>query len=43
MAAARLQRVLLADETLVVTEFTRPSVRLEDVFVGLVEDGHADE
>jgi ABC-2 type transport system ATP-binding protein len=43
VAAARLQRVLLADDTLVVTEFTRPSVRLEDVFVGLVEDGHADE
>ena len=43
VAAARLQRVLLADESLVVTEFTRPSVRLEDVFVGLVEDGPSDE
>ncbi len=43
VAAARLQRVLLADETLVVTEFTRPAVRLEDVFVDLVERGSDDE
>ena len=43
VAAARLQRVLLADETLVVTEFTRPAVRLEDVFVDLVETGADDE
>ena len=43
VAAARLQRVLLADETLVVTEFTRPSARLEDVFVDLVERGSDDE
>jgi ABC-2 type transport system ATP-binding protein len=43
VAAARLQRVLLVDETLVVTEFSRPSARLEDVFVDLVEKGSADE
>jgi ABC-2 type transport system ATP-binding protein len=43
VAAARLQRVLLADEDLVVTEFTRPSIRLEDVFVDLVEKGADDE
>jgi len=43
VGAARLQRLLLADETLVVTEFTRPSVRLEDVFVDLVEKGADDE
>jgi ABC-2 type transport system ATP-binding protein len=43
VAAARLQRVLLADETLVVTEFTRPGARLEDVFVDLVEKGPDDE
>ena len=43
VAATRLQRVLLADETLVVTEFSRPSVRLEDVFVSLVEDEGRDE
>jgi ABC-2 type transport system ATP-binding protein len=42
-AAARLQRLLLADETLVVTEFSRPSARLEDVFVDLVETGSDDE
>lgn len=42
-AAARLQRVLLADESLIVREFTRPSPKLEDVFVGLVEDGPSDE
>jgi hypothetical protein len=35
--------VLLADETLVVTEFTRPGARLEDVFVDLVEKGPDDE
>ncbi|MGB9374924.1 MAG: ABC transporter ATP-binding protein [Jiangellales bacterium] len=43
LAAARLQRVLLDDETLVVTEFTRPSARLEDVFVDLVEKSSGDE
>lgn len=43
VAAARLQRVLLADETLLVTEFSRPSARLEDVFVDLVETGTDDE
>ncbi len=42
VAAARLQRVLLADEALVVKEFTRPAVKLEDVFVGLIEDGSTD-
>jgi ABC-2 type transport system ATP-binding protein len=41
-AAARLQRVLLADEDLVIKEFTRHSVNLEDVFVDLVEGGSAD-
>ncbi|MGA7689197.1 MAG: ABC transporter ATP-binding protein [Jiangellales bacterium] len=43
VAAARLQRVLLCDENLVVREFTRPATSLEDVFVGLVEDGPADD
>ena len=41
-AEARLQRVLLEDETLVVKEFSRPSASLEDVFVDLVEDGPTD-
>jgi ABC-2 type transport system ATP-binding protein len=43
VAQARLQRVLLTDESLTVTEFSRPTVRLEDVFVDLVEDGPGDE
>ena len=43
VAAARLQRVLLADEDLVIKEFRRPSVTLEDVFVDLVDGGPADE
>ena len=42
VAEARLQRVLLADETLVVKEFSRPSASLEDIFVDLVEDGPTD-
>ncbi len=41
-AAARLQRVLLADEDLVIKEFSRPVATLEDVFVDLVEGGQAD-
>ena len=41
-AEARLQRVLLEDETLVVKEFSRPSASLEDIFVDLVEDGPTD-
>jgi hypothetical protein len=41
-AEARLQRVLLADETLVVKEFSRPSASLEDIFFDLVEDGPTD-
>jgi ABC-2 type transport system ATP-binding protein len=43
IAAARLQRILLADDALIITEFNRPSANLEDVFVGLVEEGPADE
>jgi len=43
VAAAKLQRVLLSDEHLVVREFTRPAASLEDVFVGLVEDGSVDD
>ena len=42
VAEARLQRVLLADETLVVKEFSRPAASLEDIFVDLVEDGPTD-
>ncbi len=42
-AAARLQRVLLADESLIVREFAKPAPNLEDVFVDLVQDGPADE
>jgi ABC-2 type transport system ATP-binding protein len=42
-AEARLQRVLLEDETLVVKAFTRHSANLEDVFVDLVEEGPADD
>ncbi len=42
VASARLQRVLLADEDLVVREFVRPSATLEDVFVDLVEEGPTD-
>ena len=41
-AEARLQRVLLEDEALVVKEFSRPSASLEDIFVDLVEDGPTD-
>jgi len=36
VAQAKLQRVLLADESLIVRRFTRNSVNLEDVFVDLV-------
>jgi len=36
VAQAKLQRVLLADESLIVRRFTRSSVNLEDVFVDLV-------
>jgi ABC-2 type transport system ATP-binding protein len=42
VAAARLQRVLLADEELVIKEFSRPRAKLEDVFVDLVEGRPAD-
>lgn len=42
-AEARLQRVLLEDETLVVKAFARQSANLEDVFVGLVAEGPADD
>jgi ABC-2 type transport system ATP-binding protein len=42
-AEARLQRVLLTDDTLVVREFKRQTADLEDVFIGLVEDGETDE
>jgi ABC-2 type transport system ATP-binding protein len=38
-AQAHLQRILLADETLIVKEFKRSSVNLESVFVSLVEGG----
>jgi ABC-2 type transport system ATP-binding protein len=41
-AQARLQRVLLADDGLVIKEFSQPSATLEDVFIDLVEGG-ADE
>jgi len=43
VAAARLQRVLLADEALIVKEFTRPSATLEQIFVDLVEGGPTDD
>ena len=39
VATARLQRVLLSDEALVIKEFRRPTSTLEDVFVDLVEEG----
>ena len=42
-AEARLQRVLLADDELVIKAFSRPSTTLEDVFIDLVEEGSADE
>ncbi len=38
-AQAQLQRLLLADDTLIVKEFKRSSVDLESVFVDLVEGG----
>lgn len=41
-AEAQLLRVLLADPTLVVTDFRRRSYELEDVFVQLVEGGEDD-
>jgi ABC-2 type transport system ATP-binding protein len=37
IAQAKLQRLLLADQNLIVKEFTRTSANLEDVFVGLIE------
>jgi ABC-2 type transport system ATP-binding protein len=43
VAAARLQRLLLADDQLVIKEFSRPAASLEDVFVDLVQDRPADE
>jgi ABC-2 type transport system ATP-binding protein len=43
VAAARLQRILLADDALIIKEFAKPSANLEDVFVGLVEEGPSDE
>jgi ABC-2 type transport system ATP-binding protein len=43
VAAVRLQRILLADENLIVKEFARPSPKLEDVFVGLVEEEPTDD
>ena len=42
-AEARLQRVLLEDETLVVKAFARQSANLEDVFVDLVAEEPADD
>jgi len=42
-AEARLQRVLLEDETLVVKAFARQSANLEDVFVDLVVEEPADD
>jgi ABC-2 type transport system ATP-binding protein len=42
-AQARLQRVLLADDALVIREFSRPAATLEDVFIDLVEEGGTDE
>ena len=39
MAEAQLQRLLLSDGSLVITEFKRVNASLEDVFVGLVEGG----
>jgi ABC-2 type transport system ATP-binding protein len=42
-AESRLQRLLLADESLVVREFRRETAELEDVFVSLVEARRADE
>ena len=38
-AESRLQRVLLADDSLTVREFKRQSAELEDVFIDLVEGG----
>jgi ABC-2 type transport system ATP-binding protein len=43
IAAARLQRILLADDSLIIKEFSRPAPSLEDVFVGLVEEGPSDD
>lgn len=42
-AQARLQRILLADDALVIKEFSRPAATLEDVFIDLVEEGRSDE
>lgn len=39
MAQARLLRLLLADENLIVTEFRRREYELEDVFMSIVEGG----
>ena len=43
VADAQIQRVLLADDSLVVREFKRNKASLEDVFVDLVQEegGHA--
>jgi ABC-2 type transport system ATP-binding protein len=42
-AEAILQRVLLADESLIVREFARSTVNLEDVFVDLVQEELTDD
>lgn len=42
-AEAQLQRVLLRDESLVITAFSRPSASLEDIFVDLVQEAPTDE
>lgn len=43
VAEARLQRVLLEDDALIVKGFARYSANLEEVFVDLVEEGSTDD
>ena len=42
IADSQIQRVLLADDSMVVREFRRNKASLEDVFVDLVDEGSAD-
>ena len=42
IAESQLQRVLLADDALVIKRFTRETADLEDVFVQLIEGGEED-
>ena len=43
VAESLMQRVLLADDSLVVKEFKKHKADLEGIFISLVEGDHSDE